>query len=280
MFETGEDFRRFGEQLGEATDRGELEVHAFSLMSTHYHLLVCSPRGELARAMQRVQTEYSRWFNRGRKRDGPLVRSRYTSKVIDSEEYHRTVVSYIDRNAVDAKLVRRAADHWHGSAREYLGAVSQRTPWLKRDWVERTVVKETGARFDAKGYERVFGELPASLARVVEARWDAAPGPDPLDDLLGRSPEHVRLRFERKARLADGVRPGLPVLDLETLAVVLRAEASRDGPEWKVGRQSGWTSCSPAWRRISAERRTQRSPAGAAGAAPPPRASLADTATS
>ncbi len=47
FFETKEDMGVFLEQLGTVPDRGELEVHAFALMTTHYHLLVRSPIGQL-----------------------------------------------------------------------------------------------------------------------------------------------------------------------------------------------------------------------------------------
>ena len=73
LFERREDFRYFSAQLARAVHRGEIEVHAFCLMTTHYPLLVRSPRGELARAMGRAQLAYSRWFNRSRQRDGSLV---------------------------------------------------------------------------------------------------------------------------------------------------------------------------------------------------------------
>ena len=53
-------------------EEGLLEVHAYCLMGTHFHMLVRSPRGELSRAMMLVQNLYARWFNRGRRRDGPL----------------------------------------------------------------------------------------------------------------------------------------------------------------------------------------------------------------
>ncbi len=119
FFETKEDMGVFLEQLGTVSDRGELEVHAFALMTTHYHLLVRSPIGQLGHAMQRVQTEYSRWFNRGRRRDGSLVRGRYTSKKVDSHAYRCTLVKYIDRNPVSAGLVSNARDYPYGSARSY-----------------------------------------------------------------------------------------------------------------------------------------------------------------
>ncbi len=88
-------------------------------MTTHYHLLVRSPIGQLGYAMQRVQTEYSRWFNRGRRRDESLVRGRYTSKKVDSHGYRCTLVKYIDRNPVSAGLVSNARDYPYGSARSY-----------------------------------------------------------------------------------------------------------------------------------------------------------------
>lgn len=48
MFERHEDFRCFLLQLACAVRRGDLEVHAYALMGTHYHLLVRSPEGRLA----------------------------------------------------------------------------------------------------------------------------------------------------------------------------------------------------------------------------------------
>ena len=60
MFERAEDMDVFFDQLGAASERGEIEVHAFCLLSTHYHLLVRSPSARIGEAMQRVQTEYSR----------------------------------------------------------------------------------------------------------------------------------------------------------------------------------------------------------------------------
>jgi len=46
-----------------------MEIHAFCLMTSHYHLLVRSPIGELSEAMRLAQSAYSRYFNRRHKRD-------------------------------------------------------------------------------------------------------------------------------------------------------------------------------------------------------------------
>ena len=106
LFEGESDIRFFLAQLARAVRRGEVELHAFAILTTHYHLLVRTPDGGLGRAMQRVQTAYSRRFNRTRRRDGPLVRSRYGSRHVDTLEYRQVLVSYIDANPVVAGLCR------------------------------------------------------------------------------------------------------------------------------------------------------------------------------
>ena len=100
--------RDAGEFLGlvvQLREAGLMEVHSYCLMATHFHLLVRSPTGELARAMKLLQNGYSRWFNRARKRDGPLWRGRFLSRLVDSDEYWDLLVRYIDHNPVQAQIV-------------------------------------------------------------------------------------------------------------------------------------------------------------------------------
>ncbi len=233
--------RVFLEHLGGACDRDEIEVHAFSLMTTHYHLLVRSPRGRLRDAMQRTQTEYSRWFNRGRRRDGPLVRGRYAAKRVDSHVYRRAVVGYIDRNPVSAGLVPRAGDYPHGSAQIYEHGRAEDCPWLERQWVENEVSRTLSLPdYDPSRYSEVFGRLPDALARVVEARWRSRVADDPLDDLVRAAPGTVVEWMRRKALLADGVRPGLPVLALQSVGEAIHSLSDGAVDEWTIGARSGW----------------------------------------
>lgn len=240
LFDHCRDMEVFREQLGDAIERGELEVHAYCFMGTHFHLLVRSPEGQLAEAMQRVQTEYSRWFNRSRRRDGTLVRGRYRSKRIETLAYRRAVVAYIDRNPVSAGIVTRAEDYPFGSAREY-GRPRTASSWLERSWVESVVIDSLElASFEPDRYPEVFGRLPEALARVVEARWRAGNTRDPLDDLLAAAPVRIRDWMRRKARLADGVLPGLPVADPAMVEAALREVSSEEKGPWRVGQRDGW----------------------------------------
>ncbi len=77
VFESREDFRMFLACMAQAVRRGGIEIHAYCLMSTHFHLLVRSPCERLFDALRRTQNQYAPWFNRRRRRDGPLIRCRF-----------------------------------------------------------------------------------------------------------------------------------------------------------------------------------------------------------
>jgi REP element-mobilizing transposase RayT len=236
VFEDRECVRYFLSCLARVVRKGLLEVHAYCVMTTHFHLLVRSPTGELSRGMQLVQNRYVRWFNRRARRDGPLFRGRFLSRHVDSLEYRRTLVRYIDHNPVAAGMVLCAELYPHGSARRYREA---RGPlWLRRSWVEEDARARAGAsRFSYELYQLAFGApLGEGTKELVEARLlSNARGPDPLDDLIHSAPESVGRWMQRKAELADGTRPGIPCA---SPTAVLRSweQRVRAHPEWRLPR--------------------------------------------
>ncbi len=211
VFEDRECVRYFLSCLARVVRKGWLEVHAYCVMTTHFHLLVRSPSGELSRGMQLVQNRYVRWFNRKARRDGALFRGRFLSRHVASMEYRRVLVRYIDHNPVAAGMVPCAELYPHGSARRYREAKGPR--WLERSWVEADAVARVGAsRFSYELYRLAFGApLDEAMGELVEARLHSnARGPDPLDELIHSAPEGVGRWLRRKAELADGTRPGFP----------------------------------------------------------------------
>lgn len=216
LFENAADIRFFLSRLAKAVCRGDLEVHAYSILTTHFHLLVRSPRGRLSLVMKLAQNEYVRRFNRAHKRDGPLVRGRFTSKPVRTQAYQAVLVRYIDHNPVAARLADHPCVYPHGSAWHY--ARTKGPPWLARNWVEEHVRSALDLRqFEPSAYLRYAGApLSDENARWIEARI-AARTPrtetrDPLDDLLASAPPEVLGWMKRKARLADGTAVGLPLV--------------------------------------------------------------------
>jgi REP element-mobilizing transposase RayT len=88
-------------------DRYGIEVHAFSLMPNHYHLLVRTPLGNLSLAMKHLGSVYTLEFNRRHKRDGTLFRGRFKSQLVKDEAYLQYLFAYIHLNPVNAGLVSR-----------------------------------------------------------------------------------------------------------------------------------------------------------------------------
>lgn len=120
---------KFLEIVGEAVDRYKLEVHVYSLMPNHYHLLVRSQLGNLSRCMRHINGTYTLWLNKIQKWDGPIFRGRFKSQLVEDEEYLRILMAYIHLNPITAHLVRRLdSDAWT-SHRAYIGRDST-PPWL------------------------------------------------------------------------------------------------------------------------------------------------------
>jgi REP element-mobilizing transposase RayT len=243
IFERQEDILVLLEFIERAVELDGLEVHAFVYLTTHFHMLARCPEGGLGVPLQRVQNGYARWYNRSRRRDGPVFRGRYHAKRVTDNRYRAAVVAYIDRNSVDAGLVTRAADYPYGSARDYCSVGPPRFPWLTRDWVEGYVLARAGGGdYDPHAYERVFGRLPPSLAALVELRLERGDTPEMLPDPIDAAPEAVLDWMRRKAHLADGHGVGDPLVLPDDVDIVLPVVAAsvRDETQWRVGRRDAW----------------------------------------
>lgn len=232
IFENRAEIRRFQAALARAARRGDLEVHSFAFLTTHFHLLVRSPRGRLSEAMSRVLSDFTRFYNRTRDRDGTVWRGRFSSKPVRSLTYRRILVRYIDANPVQAGLAEIPWAYEHGSAQGFV----YRTPkWLARAWIDEEIRARTGREpATGGGYEDAFPVATDRLMRFADARIESTrTGPDPLDRLVDSSPPRVRRWLEQRSRLADGTSPGHPVVDPTTLGEVLAAiDAERPG--WRV----------------------------------------------
>lgn len=234
-FETRRDVRVFLALLAIAVRQGRIEVHAYSILPTHFHLLVRSLDGRLSETMRRIENGYVRWFNRTRRRDGPLFRGRFRSFPVESARYAHVLFRYLDQNPVGARLVRDALAYPYGSAASQSGA-GRRTRWLCRSLVDEFLRRALDAGVERTlAYRRTFApHLSPSLARFVERRARGlVREPDALDDLVGSANPGVRAWMVRKAKLADGTRPGLPMATPEAVAAVVE-EHHRGAPDDRV----------------------------------------------
>lgn len=123
------DRRYFLKLLGEATQLYALEVHAYSLMPNHYHLLICTPRANLSRIMRHINAVYTQFINRKYSFEGTLFRGRFKAILAEKDSYVLELVRYIHRNPFKAKLEQRIGTHPWTSHRAYMRE-KERPAWL------------------------------------------------------------------------------------------------------------------------------------------------------
>ncbi len=229
VFENRADIRFFLSRLARCVRQGRIEVIAYSFLATHFHLVLRSLDGNISETMRLVENAYVRRFNRPRKRDGSLFRSRFLAIPVESLAYLQVLIRYIDQNAVEAHLVSDPVDYPYGSAR-YLSRPTRRPLWLSRTVTDvfLTTQLELGVGHE-DAYRRMFPlEMTDSLRKFVERRSNhRTKGEDSLDDLVGAAPERVLAWMRAKAKLADGTAPGIPIVTAESIDAVIAPQRLR-----------------------------------------------------
>ncbi len=124
---TPADYRFFLDLLGDAAQQFDVAIHAYVLMSNHFHLLATPQTVDgLPKMMQAVGRTYVRYFNRVQQRTGTLWEGRYKSTVIQTDRYLMACMAYIDLNPVRAGLVSTPQDYPWSSHLHYLGLRADR----------------------------------------------------------------------------------------------------------------------------------------------------------
>ncbi len=107
--------------IGRAKGRHGWKVHAYCLMSNHYHLLIETPEPNIAAGMQWLNSIYAHRFNEKYERIGHLFQRRYADGIITDDAHLHEVTRYIPLNPVRAGLCKRPEDWPWSSCRATLG---------------------------------------------------------------------------------------------------------------------------------------------------------------
>jgi putative transposase len=122
IFTTTADYQRLLDLLEENAKKFDVAVHAYVLMSNHFHLLATPKAADgLPKMMQAEGRSYVRYFNDAQKRSGTLWEGRYKSTLIQTDRYLLACMAYIDLNPVRAGLVVQPQDYPWSSYLHYLG---------------------------------------------------------------------------------------------------------------------------------------------------------------
>jgi REP-associated tyrosine transposase len=106
------------ERLGRISVRLGWRVFAYTLLTTHYHVVLQTGGPTLSRGMQWLNAGHVQLYNQRWSRSGTLVARRFGYRVIETEEYLVAACRYVWLNPVRAGLCSAAAD-WAWSGGEW-----------------------------------------------------------------------------------------------------------------------------------------------------------------
>jgi REP element-mobilizing transposase RayT len=195
IFHTKHDARQFLALVGEGAERFGIELHAYCLMTNHYHLLVRCPYGGLSRYMHFVGSHYVTYLNSRLDRDGPLFRGRFHAVPLATLGYVHHVGRYIHRNPL-AMQPPVALDAYEWSSYGYYVDDHAHPRWLRMDHL----LAEHGGRSHYRDY--VEGE-----ARAANPPWAWAIA-IAVDELVDDAPLRMNIGRTVAVALVDTVDAG------------------------------------------------------------------------
>lgn len=123
IFCDSDDYAAFLGWLRDAARQFKVAVHAYVLMSNHFHLLATPADEEgLGRMMQWVGRHYVPYFNRKHGHVGTLWQGRFKASVIEAPRYLLTCYRYLDSNPVRVGLATNAAQYPWSSCAHHVGS--------------------------------------------------------------------------------------------------------------------------------------------------------------
>ena len=120
IFKDREDYALFMKLLSQVKERYPFVLHAFCLMTNHYHLALTTQSDPIWMIMKPLMNHYARMFNQKYNYEGHLFDSRYTSCLIADDRYFLEVSRYIHLNPVKAQMVREPIAYEYSSYSLYV----------------------------------------------------------------------------------------------------------------------------------------------------------------
>ncbi len=125
IYKDDEDHKTFLQILCDASMLYEVKVHAYVMMSNHYHLLIETSKENLSQYMKHINASYAIYFNKKYKRSGHLWQGRFKSWFVTQESYLYALIAYIEYNPIKARMVKKLGEYKYSS---YIAFSEQEDP--------------------------------------------------------------------------------------------------------------------------------------------------------
>ncbi len=149
----------------------DIEIYAYAIMSTHFHILIRVDLKLLSNYMAIVLAEFAEYYNFKHNRNGHVFQDRFKSECVETQQYFWNCIRYIHMNPVNAGIVKVPSDYEFSSMKEYKTAKSRIIhPKAIKIFKSEFDSFEEFAKFHKKPQKQIFMDIPQEVdAQLLKA---------------------------------------------------------------------------------------------------------------
>lgn len=215
VFKSKKDREKFLSYLESAVVRYGAVIHAYCLMSNHYHLFIETPAGNLSQIMRHINGAYTTYFNIKLKRSGHLFQGRYKAILVEVDEYAAELSRYIHLNPVRAGITATPEEYVWSSYRQMIGVAE--TP----NWFTTSIVL---GYFDGNGARDKYRKF----VNDAITQKNNSPLQNVIASTILGKPDFVREKSQQHLgeKKADRNMPAVRVLNRPTIDEIIKVVES------------------------------------------------------
>ena len=124
------DYSHFVNVLREVVEEFDIECWNYCVMPNHYHATLRPTQPNLSEALQRLNSDYAKWWNVRHQRVGHVFQGRFKDQIVQCDRYLLALCRYVALNPVRAGLTQRPEEWPWSSYAATVGLTSQPTFFL------------------------------------------------------------------------------------------------------------------------------------------------------
>jgi REP element-mobilizing transposase RayT len=113
--------------LREVVEEFDIECWNYCVMPNHYHATLRPTLPNLSEALQRLNSDYAKWWNVRHQRVGHVFQGRFKDQIVQCDRYLLALCRYVALNPVRAGLAQRPEEWPWSSYAATVGLTSQPT---------------------------------------------------------------------------------------------------------------------------------------------------------
>ena len=160
IFFKEEDYQLFEAILKDGVEKYDMRLLAYCVMPNHFHLVLHPKKdGDLQKFMQWLTlTHTQRWHVQNKTiGTGSLYQGRYKSFIIEKDEHLLTVIRYVERNPLRAKLVKNIKNWKYSSLYQrlcnpYARILAEFPISIPKDYLSFVQIPLTASELEAARY--------------------------------------------------------------------------------------------------------------------------------